>query len=741
MAHEDRDDSRAGRARRSAAIAGAAAACLLVVSLMGSRSTPGEALGALLLKLGAMWPALAYLLSGFGLGWPLSRLWRDSCDRIAIQFAVGSAVLLSVSELLGITGLLGPAPAIGVCVLGAVLLATQAILALQRGIRLAPISLAWILGAPAGAVLLVAASMPPGWLWASEYGGYDALSYHLQLPQEWLMAGRITPLEHNVYSFLPGYVEAAFAHLGELTLAPSGSGLLGGDGWRLIACQGLHAGLTLAAAWLTARAAARLAENAGAAPAISRWAGAIAGTFAIATPWAVVTGSLAYNEAGVNAMLAGALLVCAQPRLAPAFRGGLVGLLVGVACGFKPTALFFAGLPAGLALVASSAACHDRSESSSEGHAETPPRGLRPQCRAQTTAPNALPRRIAMALLAGAAVGFIALWPWLFRNYAASGNPVFPFAADLFGPGHWTPDQLARYRAAHAFDGSIADRLRTLLWSSPHALAGADTVERYRGFANPQWGLFLPIVILAAAFLLAKWREARSTTAVLALGLLGQIVAWLAFTHLQSRFLLPALPIGAVLLGLAAARLRVLGDRRPDARAGAALLAGALVFAQTAFLLAIYSSQKNGAPGVALSAFPDALTGEGRDPADSAAAWMRSRPEGDLRVYLVGESAPLYFGPNVVYHTTFDASPIAQLMRAYPDDPAAWSSSLLDRGIGWLIVSPGELDRLQRSGWYDPDVTPDAMRRFAETQGGAELIWQSEGRYLVHVGSAAEPTP
>jgi hypothetical protein len=205
--------------------------------------------------------------------------------------------------------------------------------------------------------------------------------------------------------------------------------------------------------------------------------------------------------------------------------------------------------------------------------------------------------------------------------------------------------------------------------------------------------------------------------------------------------LLPALPIGAVLLGLAAARLRVLGDRRPDARAGASLLAGALVFAQTAFLLAIYSSQKNGAPGVALSAFPDALTGEGRDPADSAAAWMRSRPEGDLRVYLVGESAPLYFGPNVVYHTTFDASPIAQLMRAYPDDPAAWSSSLLDRGIGWLIVSPGELDRLQRSGWYDPDVTPDAMRRFAETQGGAELIWQSEGRYLVHVGSAAEPTP
>lgn len=108
-------------------------------------------------------------------------------------------------------------------------------------------------------------------------------------------------------------------------------------------------------------------------------------------------------------------------------------------------------------------------------------------------------------------------------------------------------------------------------------------------------------------------------------------------------------------------------------------------------------------------------------------------------VFLVGEGAPLYFGPGVVYHTTFDRSPLGELMRAHPDDPVAWSRALRERGIGWLIVSPGELDRLQKSGWYDPLVTPDAVRRFAETQGGAAHVWQGEGRYLVRLGSPERP--
>lgn len=715
-------------ARRTAVAVGALAACLLVVSLIGSPIMPAAALGTLLLKLGTMWPALVYLAAAHGLGAVCSPLWRRTGeDAPALQLACGLALMFTCTELLGIAGLLSPAPAIALVGIGFGLGAAQLGLRLRSAPKPEPLdfSLGWILAAPAAAVLLVAASMPPGWLWASEYGAFDALSYHLPLAQEWLALERVRPLEHNVYSFLPGYIEAAFAHLGALTLAPRPGGLLGGDGWRLISCQALHAGLTLIAAWLTARAARRLALSAGADPSLARWGGAIAGGVTLATPWAVVTGSLAYNEAGVNAMLAGALLVCLQPHLAPAARGGLVGALVGVACGFKATSLLFAGIPAGVALVAFTRWERPRRQPADGSGAQLPPRA----------------KRLAVTLLTGAAVGFVALWPWLFRNEAFAGNPIFPFATDLFGLAHWTQEQVARWNAAHTFDGSLADRLRTLVWTSPTAAPGTPAVERFRGYANPQWGLFLPFTVLAASYLLVRWREARAATVVLGVGLLGQVAAWLTATHLQSRFLLPTLPIGAILIGLAAVSVRTRAGARPDARAAAALLGGVVVLSQTAFLLAIYVSQKGGSVGYGLAFFPEALVRpESGQPEQTATGWTAAEEGRAPRVYLVGDSTPLYFGP-VLYHTTYDASPLGEAMRAAPDDPAAWAEAMRGRGVDWLIVNPSELARLQQSGWYDPLVTPDAVRRFAETQGGAALVWPDERRYLVELGRAPTSEP
>ncbi|VAX38298.1 hypothetical protein MNBD_PLANCTO03-1802, partial [hydrothermal vent metagenome] len=533
-------------------------------------------------------------------------------DTIPLQCAVGLACLFSLSHLLGIVSLLNPVTAIGIVLLGIGLALTQASIALRAHTlkNLPPPSLAWLLATPAIAVLLVAAAMPPGWLWSSEFGGFDALSYHLQLPQEWLALGRIEPLEHNVYSYLPGSIEAAFTHMGAMTLAPTDRGLLAGDGWRLLACQGLHAGLTLTAAWLAARATRRFALNAGTHATTARWAGAITGCLMLATPWAVVTGSLAYNEAGVNAMLAGVLLVCAQPQLSPTVRSGLVGLLVGAACGFKPTALFFVGLPAGFLLVASciqfqfycATDSEPRTSVRGSGEHESPP-GLKSGApkNGMLFSSKKL-RTLAPALLVGALVGLLTLSPWLLRNFLHSGNPVFPFAADLFGSAHWSADQLARYTAAHTFDGSLADRLRTLLWTSPASAPGDPTIERFRGLANPQWGLLAPMTLAAVGLLLvrsprtAPRRAGLSPArlpALLTLGLLAQLLVWLTLTHLQSRFLLPTLPIAAVLVGLAFAHLRTRADTRPEARAAVALLAGVAIAAQSAFLFVTYTTQRD----------------------------------------------------------------------------------------------------------------------------------------------------
>ncbi|MDQ7014390.1 MAG: hypothetical protein Q9O74_10910 [Planctomycetota bacterium] len=767
--------------RRLGLLALALAASLLVVSLIGSSLAPMVALGTLLLKLGTLWPGVVYLVAAFGLAWPLRRLWRGSPDSVPIQLAVGVAVMFSLSHLLGVLGLLNSITAIGVCAVGLGLVGVQLAGLFRAGERPAPLGAGQTallaLAMPAAAVLIVAALMPPGVLWGSEYGGFDALSYHLQLPQEWLASGRIAPVEHNVYSYLPSSIESAFMHLGAMTLAPNdplspdGLGLLGGDGWRLLACQGLHAGLAVVAAWLTARATTRLAIRAAIAEPIARWAGAAAGCVALATPWAVVTGSLAYNEAGVNAMLAGVLLVCAQERLSPVARGTLVGLLVGVACGFKPTALFFVGLPAGLLLIASCSRFPRNPDSSpratdaeprtsvrGSGEHESPP-GLKSGARKDGDPKDGDPRdgdprdgdpkvttlsrrlrTLAPALLLGAVVGLLTLSPWLLRNAIHSGNPVFPFAADVLGSAHWTSEQLARYQSAHTFDGSLADRLRTLLWTSPTSAPGDPAVTRFRGLANPQWGLLPVFVVGALAVLGVVGGRTRSTALLLAACLGTQLLAWLAFTHLQSRFLLPMLPIGATLVGLAVARLGVLVGERPDGRGGVALLAGIAVAGQSVFTLAIYSSQNNGSAGLGLPIFPAAFTGrEDESPAATAKGWSNTRPLDDGLVLLVGDSTPLYFGPGVVYHTTYDTSPLGELMRDFPDDPAAVARGLREMGIGWLLVSDSELRRLQASGWYDPDVTADRVREFADSLGGAAMLWSDERRSLVRIPS--EPTP
>lgn len=704
---QDAEPNRTNAGRREALLLLALFASISVVVLLGSPLSPGQAIGAFALKLGAMWPAPVYLLSAFGLGWPLRRLWQDSPDGLALQFGAGLAISFSASEILGVLGVLGPATAIGVCVVGIGLAIAQTARWLSRGGAFPELGTAtWALGAPAAAFLVVAAAMPPGWLWMSEYGGYDALSYHLQLPQEWLDAGRITPLDHNVYSYLPGYIEAAFVHIGALTLAPDEGGLLAGDGWRLIACHALHAGLTIGAAGLTACATRRIAAVAGAADEIARWAGVIAGCVALATPWAVVTGSLAYNEAGVNVMLAAALLVCAQPGLTPMRRGALVGLLIGVACGFKPTALFFAGIPGGIALLAVV-------WRSSGG-------GVRPKA-------------VGAAVGAGAAAGLLALAPWLIRNALHGGNPVFPFAAGVFGPAHWTDGQFARYASGHTFDGSLPDRIRTLFWSSPLASSGAAVVERFRGYANPQWGLLLPMAAAAAALVYGRWPAARAWVAVLVIGWFGQILAWLAFTHLQSRFLLPTLPVGAILIGLGVARLRSAADARPDARAAAMLAGGLAVAIQTGFLFVTYLSERpNVGAGVAL--FPEIFTGRLEEPPEgSAPGWSHTRPRESGVVYLLGDGAPLYFGAGKLYHTTYDASLLGSLVRAQPDDPAAWVAGLRERDVRWIILNPGEIARLQASGWYDPDVTNELIFEFVELLGGPVRAWEAEGRYLVRV--------
>jgi len=744
-----------------------AALCIITLALVCLLSATGQGpvlapisgiIAAIATGLQAGLFALAYVLGAIGLGrLPAAFLARELPSRLWVQAALGIALMLYLSHLLGCFGLLSGESlfprvvAWGVVAIGIGLLTHQ----LPGGdfARDRWPTLPWLalLGAPALAVLFVAAANAPGWLWQSEFGAYDALSYHLQLPKEWAAGNRLAPVDHNVYSYLPGYIEAAYLHLAQMTVGGGGGGRGGGgttgsgsgsmglmisaDGAWVYSCQSLHALLGLVAAALTGRGVWVVARKAGAPDGSASVAGWVAGLVLLGTGWTLVCASLAYNEMGVLVCTAGAMLLCVdRPPPAAAddsrgagslFRAVGIGFFVGIATSCKPTALLLIGPATGIMML------------------------------------GMFPRRIwATAVLAGTVGGLLAITPWLVRNAIAAGNPVFPFGAGLLGMGHWTAEQTARYARAHTYSGSLVDRLSLLISA--------------RGWLHPQWGV-TPWVALGAATLALVRARSRRIALLLIAGIVCGLAAWLFLTHLQSRFLLPLIVPMTLLIGAAAGGMGGTGtteDRDPRPRPHTlvrrvAIWALIAALGLTPGLLSLlgFATQNGGAPNAVLIGGVGEFTGMTRvqsvyrdlPPGERAVLLRGSAPPfelmnlavqpavlgGDARaallglekdlppgepsaVYLLGDAAPLYYlgasggrSPSVVYHTTWDRSIFGNAIRAdskehgSADGPGAWTDFLRARGIGFVLVNHSELKRLiDKDHNFDPDVTTTRVERW-----------------------------
>ncbi len=695
-------------------------------------------------------PAVVYVLAAVGLGRLGTRLYSGAREPLALQAAIGVAVMLTLSHAMGWAGAFGSAAgravalaplAVGLVLLG--LQITRAARATAQARTRAAIDPLFILLAPGAAVLLVAACQPPGWLWATEFGAYDALEYHLQLPQEWLAAGRLAPSDHNVYSYLPSYVEAAFLHVGAAMGAPRapvpgtiGFGLTAHDGAGGIACQVLHALLTVLAAGLTGCLARSIVAGAGGErergldDRAQGLAFCAAAGLVLLTPWSIVVGSLAYNEMAVLALLAGALLVSFDTGVTPVRRSVLAALLVGTACGAKPTALTFAGIPVAIVLLGN------------------------------------LPARVWLRVVViGAAVGVLTLLPWMVRNWAACGNPAFPFATKLFGVGRWTVEQVERYGGAHRFDGSLAERLRLLIAEEPLKAGERGTgLARHRGAMHPQYFALFPLVLVAAGSCVRWVRGAVGAhpllrpSVLLVLGLLAQAGAWLFTTHLQSRFLLPLVVPGAALI---AVQLGGLGARGPGSMIGVARVCAALaLLAQACASAFIFVLEHGGAPNRVLVAGPGYFSGElfaremrDADAGDRAAmlenapvsaainlALSGAAPSIEAKpgaVYFLGDATPFYYSVPVVYNTTYDRSLLGEAMRRAPGDPGAWTRELRALGVRFVLYAPSEIRRLQRSGWYDPLVTTGTVEEWLARDAALVREWPGAGRALFELREPA----
>lgn len=221
--------------------------------------------------------------------------------------------------------------------------------------------------------------------------------------------------------------------------------------------------------------------------------GIVAGALVAAVPWTGLLAPIAYNEGGT--LLFASLAIGWGLRAESWRQFVLAGIFAGFAAAAKLSVapLLLAGVPLAVFI----------------------------------TRPKYFAGCAAYALAA-----ILVLSPWLIRDWKSTGNPVFPEAMSVFGQGPFTDVQAERWTQAYWPDRKYRSPLGHLdaLW---------DEVLR-----DPRFGY--AVFPLAVAAIAMGFRS----RAVLCLAFLlaFQCVFWITFTHLQSRFMVIAIPIIALMI-------------------------------------------------------------------------------------------------------------------------------------------------------------------------------------------------
>ncbi|MEO0587604.1 MAG: hypothetical protein AAF078_08185, partial [Planctomycetota bacterium] len=371
------------------------------------------------------------------------------------------------------------------------------------------------------------------------------------------------------------------------------------------------------------------------------------------------------------------------------------------------------------------------------------------------------PKRRAAAALAAASLAAVVMAatmsPYLARNLAQRGNPIFPFATHLIGPGHWTDTLVDRWDRAHGLDadrdsaGLTASFSRQWLTNRGYgALGGSpppperDNVARFalEGGVPVLW----LATLLAAVAGLAHPRTRWPTAALLA-WLAWQLAFWAFSTHRQSRFLIPTLLPTLLILGLGFDRLlRFLpAARRPVVSWSLALPLVAMLFAVAWQVVQAQTPPPQGATqrdaagrllGLPLAVVIDAwpLTPQGLEAQHPVNALAP-----DTRTLVVADNSHLlYITRPFAYATPFDPDPLGQTLRAQNHNPAAVTAALRDAGFTHVYLGWSELARLHRTYGYDPDVTQENLVALIQ-----RAAWQPLTRelYALPPAPAAPPSP
>jgi len=282
----------------------------------------------------------------------------------------------------------------------------------------------------AGLVTLAGALAPPEF--------YDALIYHLAVPDLYVRHHGMVPVPGNYYASLPANMGMLYA----VGLLIRGGGL----------AQSLH--------WLCGAAAA-VALLASAGRHTDRTTALLACAVFALTPGVMLISTYAIADLGVT--LFGTLCFAAVLNL---WRGGGRRWLI--------TAGIFAGLALGTKLTAAAVVCAP----AAAAIALRPGRSIFGQDARRALA--------GVALFAG--IALLLLVPWLARNLAFTGNPLAPYFGATGSPG--ITDEMSRRLPSGAGPIDLAMHYVSAPWSVTMKRLGAG------GYLGPVFLMFVPLLIL-----------------------------------------------------------------------------------------------------------------------------------------------------------------------------------------------------------------------------------------------------
>jgi hypothetical protein len=358
-------------------------------------------------------------------------------------------------------------------------------------------------------VIVLGAMLPP---W-----DFDVREYHLQVPREWFLQGGVTFLPHNIYGNMPLGPEMHSLYV----ITPSARD---SSPWRALWWSGLT-GKTIMACYgpLTA-----LALFAAGRRYFSQLAGLSAAAVYLSSPWVVHVCVNGLNESAFGFYLFTAVYA-ALPIRNGRRAAGLSGVLAGAAASCKYPALLFVAFPLAIYLLIADVDWREPVRRMAERLAW---------------------RRLAMFF----ACLLLSCGLWYAKNWALTGNPVYPLFAGALDGETRTPEKTAQWNQAHRPPpytlGNLAAAATSIGWK--------DTLQ------SP---LLIPLATLGIAGLVVTARNrkissapqsavcnpqsaiSRHVLAVTTILLLFVLAAWWLFTHRIQRFLVPVIPLAALLAG------------------------------------------------------------------------------------------------------------------------------------------------------------------------------------------------